>query len=166
MWSGPRNISTAMLRAWENRPDSFVVDEPLYAHYLLATGHTDHPGYDDTLRAHDTNWRRVAAWLTGPIPGGRDLFYQKHMAHHLLPGMDSEWAHRLTNVFLIREPGEMLSSLAEFLPSHGAAAASRVVRAGCRSAGIRAAGDRRAGCAYRSVGHAWRALPADRRAVL
>jgi hypothetical protein len=117
MWSGPRNISTAMMRAWENRPDTFVCDEPLYAHYLVATGHTDHPSYDDTIRAHDTDWRRVVKWLTGPIPDGKVLFYQKHMAHHLLPGMDTEWVDSLTNCFLIREPSEMLSSLAEFLPS-------------------------------------------------
>jgi hypothetical protein len=64
-WSGPRNISTAMMRAWENRPDCSVVDEPLYAHYLQAT-QLDHPARDEVIAAGDTDWRRVAAWLTGP----------------------------------------------------------------------------------------------------
>lgn len=117
MWSGPRNISTAMLRAWGNRPDTFVCDEPLYAHYLLATAHTDHPGYEETIRHHETDWPRVVEWLTGPVPGGKAIFYQKHMAHHLLPGMDFEWVNRLTNCFLIRDPAEVLHSLVKFLPA-------------------------------------------------
>lgn len=69
MWSGPRNISTAMLRSFGARADSFVTDEPLYAHYLLEHGH-DHPGRDEILAHHETDWRRVAAWLSRPVPGG------------------------------------------------------------------------------------------------
>jgi hypothetical protein len=117
MWSGPRNISTAMMRAWGNRPDTFVCDEPLYAHYLLHTGHTDHPGYEETIRHHETDWRSVARTLLGPVPGGKSIFYQKHMAHHLLDGLDLEWVHGLTNCFLIRDPAEVIASLVEFLPS-------------------------------------------------
>ncbi|WP_395702850.1 HAD family hydrolase [Aquabacterium sp.] len=112
MWSGPRNISTAMMRAWENRPDCTVVDEPLYAAYLAATG-LDHPGRDEVIAAGDTDWRRVVAWLTGPAPGaaaGRPLWYQKHMTHHLLPGMDTAWVLQLTNVFLIRDPAAVVDS--------------------------------------------------------
>jgi hypothetical protein len=117
IWSGPRNISTAMMRAWGNRPDTFVCDEPLYAHYLLATGHTDHPGYAETIERHETDWRKVVPSLIGPVPGGKRIFYQKHMAHHLLPGITRDWLDKLTNCFLIRDPLETLLSLYEFLPS-------------------------------------------------
>ena len=110
MWSGPRNISTAMMRAWENRPDCAVIDEPLYAAYLAATG-LDHPVRDDVIAAGDTDWRRVAQRLaSGPVPEGRAVWYQKHMTHHLLPGMDLAWVHALTNVFLIRDPAEVVDS--------------------------------------------------------
>lgn len=109
MWSGPRNISTAMMRAWENRPDCAVVDEPLYAAYLAATG-LDHPAREEVIASGDTDWRRVVAWLTGPLPAGCSLWYQKHMTHHLLPGMDIEWVHGLTNVFLIRDPAAVVDS--------------------------------------------------------
>lgn len=108
-WSGPRNISTAMMRAWENRGDCAVSDEPLYAHYLAATG-LDHPGADDVIAAGDTDWRRVVATLTGPVPEGRRVWYQKHMTHHLLPGMGSDWIHGLVNVFLIRDPALVVAS--------------------------------------------------------
>jgi hypothetical protein len=117
MWSGPRNISTAMMRAWGNRPDTAVCDEPLYAHYLLAGKHTLHPGYRETIDRHETDWLQVVRGLIGPIPGGKSIFYQKHMAHHLLPTMTTDWIHKLTNCLLIREPEEMLLSLSEFLPA-------------------------------------------------
>jgi hypothetical protein len=120
MWSGPRNISTAMMRAWGNRPDTAVCDEPLYAYYLLATEHTDHPGYEDTIRTHESDWRKVVRGLTGPIPGGKRIYYQKHMAHHVLPGMDVSWIDQLSNCFLIREPRETMLSLVEFLPAPSA----------------------------------------------
>ncbi len=116
MWSGPRNISTALMRSWGSRPDTFVCDEPLYAHYLKRTG-VNHPGRDEVMAAHDCDWRRVTAWLTGPVPEGRSVFYQKHMAHHLLPEIDREWIAALRNVFLIRDPDEMLASLSRVLPS-------------------------------------------------
>lgn len=109
MWSGPRNISTAMMRAWENRGDCVVSDEPLYAHYLAATG-VDHPGRDEVIAAGDTDWRRVVATLTGPIPNAQPLWYQKHMCHHLLPGMDLDWIDTLNNVLLIRDPTDVVAS--------------------------------------------------------
>lgn len=115
MWSGPRNISTAMMRSWENRSDTIVCDEPLYAHYLQATG-IRHPGDAETIRHHETDWSKVVAWLTGPLPEGTRVFYQKHMAHHLLPSIPRDWLDQLTHCFLIREPREMLTSLLEFLP--------------------------------------------------
>ncbi|MCO6459747.1 MAG: hypothetical protein J5I93_31020 [Pirellulaceae bacterium] len=115
MWSGPRNISTAMMRAWGNRPDTVVCDEPLYAHYLQATG-LQHPGGAETIAAHETDWQRVVDWLTGPLPAGKSVFYQKQMAHHLLPQIGRDWLDQLTHCFLIRQPSEMLTSLLEFLP--------------------------------------------------
>ena len=115
MWSGPRNISTAMLRAWGNRDDTFVCDEPLYANYLLEHGF-DHPGREEILTHHDSDLDRVTKWLTVDAPEGRPVFYQKHMAHHLLPETDRSWVAKLTNVFLIRDPAEMLTSLIHILP--------------------------------------------------
>ena len=109
MWSGPRNISTAMMRAWENREDCVVNDEPLYAAYLATTG-LDHPGRDEVIADGETDWRKVVATMTGPIPGGRAIWYQKHMSHHLLPDMAVDWVFGLTNVFLIRDPSEVVAS--------------------------------------------------------
>ena len=115
MWSGPRNISTAPMRSWGNRPDTFVCDEPLYAHYLAHT-RIEHPGRDEIISSHPTDWQEVTGWLTGPVPEGREIFYQKHMAHHLLPHIDRGWLASLTHCFLIRDPGEMLTSLVRHLP--------------------------------------------------
>jgi hypothetical protein len=115
MWSGPRNISTALMRSWGNRSDTFVCDEPLYAHYLAVT-RLAHPGADEVLRHHERDWRQVVAWLVGEVPEGRSVFYQKHMAHHLLPAIERGWLDSVTNAFLIRDPAEMLSSLARILP--------------------------------------------------
>jgi hypothetical protein len=115
VWSGPRNISTALLRSWGSRPDTYVCDEPLYACYLQETG-IAHPGRDEVLAAHEADWRAVVRWLTGPIPEGRSIFYQKQMAHHLLPEIDRGWIGALRNAFLIRDPAEMLASLGQILP--------------------------------------------------
>lgn len=115
MWSGPRNISTALMRSWGNRPDTYVCDEPFYAHYLVQTKLV-HPGGDEVIRHQENDWRKVAAWLTGPIPQNKTIFYQKHMAQHLLPNMERGWLDEVTNCFLIREPREMLTSLLHFLP--------------------------------------------------
>jgi hypothetical protein len=120
MWSGPRNISTAMMRSWGNRSDTFVCDEPLYAHYLLKTG-APHPGADEVIRHHEADWRKVIAWLTGYRPEGKAVFYQKHMTHHLLPEIDRGWLDQVENVFLIREPREVLTSLIRVAPDSGLA---------------------------------------------
>ncbi len=114
MWSGPRNISTAMMRSWGSRPDTAVVDEPFYAHYLAHTG-LAHPGRDEVIARHDSDWQRVVAQLTGPVPGGRRIYYQKHMAHHVLAHMTLDWMDALTHAFLIREPRAMLVSLSRVL---------------------------------------------------
>jgi hypothetical protein len=104
-----------MMRSWGNRPDTFVCDEPLYAHYLRQT-RLPHPGADEVIAHHESDWRKVVEWLTGPIPQRRTVFYQKHMSHHLLPEIDRGWLLKLTNCFLIREPREMLTSLIKITP--------------------------------------------------
>jgi hypothetical protein len=114
MWSGPRNVSTALMRSWENRPDTVVVDEPFYAHYLLATG-VDHPGRDEVIARQENDWRRVVESLLTPLPPGVGILYQKQMAHHLLPHMGREWLGAMTHAFLIRDPAPMLASLEEKL---------------------------------------------------
>lgn len=114
MWSGPRNVSTALMRSFESRGDSKVCDEPLYAHYLDQTGRI-HPGRDEVLGSQPVDWRVVLAELTGPLPEGVRLYFQKHMAHHLLPNIDRAALEGLTHAFLIRDPREMLPSLARVL---------------------------------------------------
>lgn len=109
MWSGPRNISTAMMRAFENRRDCAVSDEPFYAAYLAATG-LDHPMREAVLASQPQDWRAVAAACAGPVPGGMSVWYQKQMAHHLLDGFGLDWAMGLCNVFLIRAPEAVLAS--------------------------------------------------------
>ena len=112
MWSGPRNISTAMMRSFENRPDTAVVDEPFYAVYLQETG-AQHPMRDEVLASQPRDWRTVVEGLLGPVPGGRPVFYQKHMTHHMLPSMEWEWTRNLRNAFLIRAPENVLLSYAQ-----------------------------------------------------
>ena len=109
MWSGPRNISTAMMRSFENRGDCAVVDEPFYAHYLAYTL-LNHPGREEVIAAGETNWARVVDMLTGPVPDGKAVFYQKHMTHHMLSHIGHDWFGAVTHVFLIRDPREVLIS--------------------------------------------------------
>jgi hypothetical protein len=109
MWSGPRNISTAMMRAWENRPDTVVVDEPLYAAYLARTG-LDHPGRDEVLAAQPTSLDEAVATLSAPLPEGRTVHYVKHMAQHVDIGSDATWTEAFRNVLLIRDPAEVVAS--------------------------------------------------------
>lgn len=109
MWSGPRNISTAMMRAWENREDCAVSDEPLYAHYLAHSG-LDHPGREEVIADGETDWRKVVDALLGPAPDDAPVWYQKHMTHHLLAHIDHGWIGGLRNVLLIRDPREVVAS--------------------------------------------------------
>ena len=115
MWSGPRNISTALMRAFGSRPDTAVMDEPFYAHYLQATG-SPHPGREEVIAGHECDWRRVLEAMLGPVPGGRRVFYQKHMTHHLLPGMARDWLAAMRHGFLIRRPEEVVRSYARERP--------------------------------------------------
>jgi hypothetical protein len=109
MWSGPRNISTAMMRAWENRPDTVVVDEPLYAAYLARTG-IDHPARDEVLASQPTDPAAVVDALRAPLPEGVRVHYAKHMAHHLADDADLSWTGDFRNVLLIRDPAEVVAS--------------------------------------------------------
>lgn len=109
MWSGPRNLSTAMMYAFAARGDCAVWDEPFYAAYLRSTG-IDHPMRDDIIAAHDPDPASVAAACTGPIPQGQSLFYQKHMTLHMIPEFDRGFMRGLTNVFLIRHPARVIAS--------------------------------------------------------
>jgi Sulfotransferase domain len=113
MWSGPRTLSTATMRAWENRADTVVVDEPFYAYYLAATG-LEHPGRDAILAGQPTDWRAVVRGITeDPLPAGATISYQKHMTHHVLPEVDLDSLAGLRHAFLIRDPRRLLASYAK-----------------------------------------------------
>jgi hypothetical protein len=112
MWSGPRTISTALMRAWENRPDTVVVDEPLYGFYLARTG-IAHPGRDEIIQTMENGWPEVIDQLTlTPLPPGKTVLYAKHMTHHLLPEVDRGALGGLRHAYLIREPRQLLASYA------------------------------------------------------
>lgn len=109
MWSGPRNLSTAMMRSFGNRADCDAMDEPFYAAYLSATG-LAHPMADEVIAAGETDPKKViATCLEG---GAAPVSYQKHMTHHMIEGFDTDWIAGVTNVFLIREPERVLASYA------------------------------------------------------
>jgi len=109
MWSGPRNISTAMMRSFENRTDTAVWDEPFYAAYLTATG-LDHPMRGEVIAAGIANPAGVVEEILAEPPGGAAVFYQKHMTHHMIEGFDRGWLNRMINCFLIRAPERVLAS--------------------------------------------------------
>ena len=109
MWSGPRNISTAMMYAFGNRADCVAWDEPFYGFALVHDGH-DHPMREAIVAANDTDWDRLVARCLAPAE--RPVFYQKHMTHHMPAGRDRSWIGGLTNAFLIRDPARVLASYA------------------------------------------------------
>jgi len=109
MWSGPRNISTAMMYSFGNRPDCEAWDEPFYAFALVHHGN-DHPMRDEIVAAYDSDWDSLVRKCTAP--GRKPILYQKHMTHHMLPGYDRSWILGLTNAFLIRSPERVLASYA------------------------------------------------------
>jgi len=112
MWSGPRTLSTALMRSFGNRRDTVVVDEPLYAFYLAETG-IEHPGRDEIIASMSADWRVVVDELTsGALPAGRTVYYQKHMTHHLLPPVNRARLAGLRHAFLIRDPRRLLASYA------------------------------------------------------
>jgi hypothetical protein len=107
MWSGPRNISTAMMRSFESRPDCAVIDEPFYAAYLAQTGLV-HPMRDEVLASQPQDWREVARGLAEDEPA--PVFYQKQMTHHMLRAFGLAWMDACVNAFLIRDPAAVLAS--------------------------------------------------------
>lgn len=109
MWSGPRNLSTAMMYSFGARADFAVVDEPFYAAYLDRTG-LDHPMRDAVLASQPKDPAVVAATLTGPVPGNRPHFYQKHMTQHMIAGIPRDWFAHVRHVFLIRHPARVVAS--------------------------------------------------------
>ena len=112
MWSGPRNLSTALMYSFAARGDCAVEDEPFYGAYLAQTG-IDHPMRDAIMSSQPADHMDVAADCIGPIPGGQPLFYQKHMTLHMLPDWDRSFMQHLTNVFLIRHPARVVASYAK-----------------------------------------------------
>ena len=109
MWSGPRNISTALMRSFENRPDTFVSDEPFYAHYL-AKSSENHPLKQEIIKTNITNYNKIIKYITGDCPSIKKVWYQKHMAQHILPKMNLKWTENFINCFLIRNPKNVIIS--------------------------------------------------------
>ena len=118
MWSGPRNISTTMMRSFENRADTAVIDEPFYAHYLSVTGY-DHPMRDDVLKAQASDWRQVVQVLMHDEPA--PIFFQKQMCQHVTHEMSLDWAASARHFFLMRDPRLMAASFGNKLPGFTAA---------------------------------------------
>ncbi len=116
MWSGPRNLSTALMRAFERREDTEVLDEPMYAHYLAQTG-LEHPGRAEILESQPQTWPKVQAWIAGVPPGGAPVWFHKQMAHHVLPEiMGWAWLSRFHHAFLVRDPAQVIVSYARRRP--------------------------------------------------
>lgn len=111
MWSGPRNLSTAMMYSFGARSDFAVVDEPFYAAYLTLTG-LQHPMRDEIIASQPSDPQAVVDQLLGPVPAQKPHFYQKHMAQHMTDGMPRNWVTQVTNVFLIRHPARVAASFA------------------------------------------------------
>ena len=109
MWSGPRNLSTAMMYAFGNRTDFSVMDEPFYAPFLAYSGQV-HPMQTDILAQHETDPTRVERACLGSNTGGASHVYMKHMPHHMLPDFPLDWAKSCVNVHLIRHPARVIAS--------------------------------------------------------
>ena len=120
MWSGPRNLSTAMMRSFGARSDTGVMDEPFYAAYLALSGR-DHPMAAEVMAHHETDPGRVAEMISGEAPGGAAVFYQKHMVQHMVPGIPRDWFGTCRHAILIRHPARALASFSDKV-SHPAVA--------------------------------------------
>ncbi len=108
-WSGPRNISTALMRSWSSRDDTFVIDEPFYAYYLSKT-QLKHPMFHEIINHYSCNYNEIVKNLLGKIPDDKKIYYQKHMAHHLIDLNKIDWIKKCENCFLIRHPKEVIHS--------------------------------------------------------
>ena len=111
-WSGPRNISTALMRSWSSRKDTFVTDEPFYAYYLKKTN-LKHPFYNEIISEYPSNYDEVVNYLISRIPKDKKIWYQKHMAHHIFDFNNIEWINNCENCILLRHPKEVISSFSK-----------------------------------------------------
>jgi hypothetical protein len=109
MWSGPRNLSTALMRSFASRADTFVSDERFYGAFLRTSG-AGHPMRDEVIAAMDCDWRSVARALSGPVPDRSPVWYQKHMWHHMVGPVGYDHFVGFTHAFLIRDPSLMIAS--------------------------------------------------------
>lgn len=112
MWSGPRNISTAMMRSFSSRPDCFVSDEPYYGAFLKHTS-AGHPMADEVIAAMDTDWDGITTIMSGDPPDGSTLWYQKHMSHHMVGSVAPDDLIGVSHAFLIRDPAQIVASYAK-----------------------------------------------------
>ena len=108
-WSGPRNISTALMRSWSSRKDTFVIDEPFYAYYLKET-QENHPMKEQIIKHYSSDYDEIVNRLTCEMPNQKNIWYQKHMAHHLIDLSDINWIKKCQNCILVRHPKEVISS--------------------------------------------------------
>ena len=108
-WSGPRNISTALMRSWSSRNDTFVSDEPFYAYYLKETG-LNHPMAQEIINYYPNTYNQVVNSINEKIPELKKIWYQKHMAHHLIDFKNIDWVKNCHNCFLIRHPKDVINS--------------------------------------------------------
>ncbi|MEE3236884.1 MAG: sulfotransferase family protein, partial [Pseudomonadota bacterium] len=115
LWSGPRNVSTALMYSFAQRPDTRIVDEPLYGHFLRVTG-TVHPGCDEVMARVNCDGNAVMQSLLAESPDGPDVLFMKQMAHHLVD-VDRSFLGATDNIVLIRDPEQMLPSLTIRLPN-------------------------------------------------
>tara|TARA_B100001146_G_C16103172_1_gene400311 strand:+ start:276 stop:1007 length:732 start_codon:yes stop_codon:yes gene_type:complete len=109
MWSGPRNLSTALMRSFENRSDCFVSDEPLYP-FFLHERKLEHPLKNKIIKSGEINYNKIIKYITGPIPYSKKIWYQKHMAHHISPDININWIKKMKNCLLIRHPNDVILS--------------------------------------------------------
>ena len=108
-WSGPRNISTALMRSWSSRKDTFVSDEPFYAYYLKEQS-LKHPMYKEIIEYYPNKYNEVVKNIISEIPNDKKNWYQKHMAHHLIDLNNIDWIKNFENCVLIRHPKDVINS--------------------------------------------------------
>ena len=111
-WSGPRNISTALMRSWSSRKDSFVSDEPFYAHYLKKN-QINHPMSEEIINSYPTSYDSIVKLITSTIPKNKKIWYQKHMAHHIDESSNLDWTKGMKNAILLRHPSLVINSFSK-----------------------------------------------------
>ena len=109
--SGPRNLSTALMYSFSRRPDTKVIDEPFYAHYLSTTN-VDHPGRKETLLSMSSDIDEILGKIMKVE--GCDILFLKNMAHHH-QNMDLNFLDSMTNLFLVRNPKQLIASFAQVI---------------------------------------------------